>query len=475
MFRGFFPGGGGFPGMGRMEEEEPADTQKLYDLLGIEKTANQSQVRKAFHKAARKHHPDRGGDAEKFKEIQKAYEILGDESKRELYDMGGEKAVEQGAMRRRRNPRAARPPDVNISVSVSIRDVCLGILKKLEFEVRQATKRSTCSACGGKGYNIRLVQMGPGMAMRTQVTCNVCKGKGFIFEDEKLVNMKKDARIPKGVKSGDKIKLMGDGHSLPGMEPGDVIVHCQVEKDPKFERLGADLAMKKEITLKQALCGYSFVVEHPSGTKLNIKSKAQEIITPDLLTSIEGWGLPQKGGHEVKGNLYIKFKILFPVEEKFSEADRKEILGVLDKLSYPQEEEVKITLGMGVHVKLVNLGNAQFNGKSGRIIGDNARGGRWPVELASGKKVSVPEACLKILHKKNKQKAAKAARKATKMAAELDEEGETNTTSTPELQEEKVVLKKVDGDIKRTPATAPGSSNYDSDEEEEGGVQCQTA
>mmetsp|Transcript_11923 Transcript_11923/g.16508 ORF Transcript_11923/g.16508 Transcript_11923/m.16508 type:complete len:481 (-) Transcript_11923:285-1727(-) len=478
MFRGGFFGGmpfGGMPGMGGDMDEEDADTQKMYDVLGVSKDASKSEIRKAYFKLARVHHPDRGGDEEKFKEIQKAHEILGDEEKRKIYDRMGLKGVERagsgaGRMSRRNAP---RPANITLSVDLTLADVWKGAKKPMTFKIRQATKRTVCPECNGQGTTVRLVQMGPGMVMQAQQKCPVCAGRGHAYGDEKTVSITKDAIIPKGSKTGDKVKLSGDGHSLPGMEPGDVIINLRVAKDPEFNRVGADLAYKKQITLKEALCGFEFKINHPSGTVLTVKSKSGEVITPGALKRITGWGLPQKGAYDVTGNLLIRFKILFPMETKFPEDERKSILQILDKLEFPKEEEVKITLGMGVHVKLVNLGSTQFNGKTGRIISESANQGRWYVELAaSGKKVAVPENCLKIEHRKNRKKAEKAAKAAEKQAAELDaDEGE----APGELEEEVVHMEKVVGKPKKTPAAARGSQSYDEDDEEDGqgGVQCQ--
>jgi len=439
--------------------------------LGVEKSASQSEIRKAYRKLARTHHPDRGGDEEKFKEIQKAYETLGNEEKRQLYDRYGEKGVDRQSNRPSR--RAARPDDIQVSVDLTLFDVCQGAKRRVEFKVRQATKRVVCTTCRGQGSVIRMVQMGPGMMMQAQQTCPKCQGARVSYGDEKEVEMTKEVIIPKGVKSGDKMKLSGDGHNLPGMEPGDVIIVFRVSKDANFERVGADLALKKQITLKEALCGFNFVINHPGGTKLKVKSKpAEMVIKPGSVMRIPNWGVPQKGAFENHGHLYIKFEVLFP-EGKLGEKDCKDVLGVLDKLDYEKEEEVKITLGMGVHVKLTNLGSTKFNGKTGRIITDSVKQGRWYVELNdSGKKVAVPEGCLKILHRKNKQKAAKAARAAEKKAAELDAE---DGGEAPEIEEETVTLIDVNGKWKTTPATATGHAQYDEDEEEggPGGVQCQ--
>jgi DnaJ-class molecular chaperone len=84
-------------GRGRPQPKKAADTTKFYELLGVAKTADASEIKKAYRKAALQHHPDRGGDPEKFKELSKAHEVLSDPAKRELYDEGGEEALAEGA------------------------------------------------------------------------------------------------------------------------------------------------------------------------------------------------------------------------------------------------------------------------------------------------------------------------------------------------------------------------------------------
>jgi DnaJ family protein A protein 2 len=99
-FDAFFGGGGmpgGMGGMGR--QREAADTQEYYDVLGVDKSKSCGEIKKAFRKMALKHHPDRGGDAELFKKMTEAADVLTDEDKRALYDRGGKDAVEQGESR----------------------------------------------------------------------------------------------------------------------------------------------------------------------------------------------------------------------------------------------------------------------------------------------------------------------------------------------------------------------------------------
>ena len=168
-----FFGDGGFHGHGGHGggSREPADTTKLYTLLGIQKTATSTEVKKAYRKLAVKHHPDKGGDPEKFKEISKAYEILGDDDKRKLYDEGGEKGVEQGGAGGhgdifssmfggggRRGP--AGPPkgkDVHQKVKVTLEDLYTGGTKKLRLTKKVLVNSVSLMLCFSFRLNLHSV------------------------------------------------------------------------------------------------------------------------------------------------------------------------------------------------------------------------------------------------------------------------------------------------------------------------------
>uniref|UniRef100_A0A7S3ZIC0 J domain-containing protein n=2 Tax=Lotharella globosa TaxID=91324 RepID=A0A7S3ZIC0_9EUKA len=464
-FEDFLRGQGG---MGRGGgSRKPVDNEGLYKTLGVDKKADARAIKKAYFKLARVHHPDKGGDEEKFKEIQKAYDVLSDESKRELYDRYGEEGLQNGGSpaptdifdlfrgggrQRRQEPR--KPEEIVKTVDLTLTDVYYGPEKPIQYKYTSATKRIVCSTCGGQGAVMQQVRAGPGMIMQTQRPCPKCSGQGISFENQKSVNATKNVRIPKGAKNNEKIKLSLEGHQLPGMERGDVVIVCRVMKHRVFERLGADLAMKKQLTLKEALCGFEFKIQHVSGTTLTVRSGKKEIVSPGQLKRIDDWGLPQKGSYDNKGHLYIKFEVLFPVPGSIGAPEVKKLAPVLESLSYPKEEEQKITLGMGVRVQLVNLNSTQFNGKMGTIIREEAQRGRWPVELDAGKKVAVPESCLKIVESKSEK-----SKKPNSMETEDYEEEET------------VMMTAVEGEPKFTPAAVSGT--YDEDEEEEGrGMEC---
>jgi DnaJ family protein A protein 2 len=188
--------------MGR--SREPADTQALYDVLGVTKKATQSEIKKAFRKLALKKHPDKGGDVEEFKKIQAAYEVLGDEEKSSKYDQYGLEGLEGGDMpegmdifdmffgggRRRRGGSGKRKAEDTVyPLKVSLEDLYNGKTAKLAItrNVMKGEPRK-CSTCRGQGVVIQMRQIGPGMVQQLQARCPDCSG-GY------KVTMKKERQV----------------------------------------------------------------------------------------------------------------------------------------------------------------------------------------------------------------------------------------------------------------------------------------
>ena len=161
----------------------PADTTKLYETLEVEKTATQKEIKKAYFRLSKQHHPDKGGEEHKFKEISAAYVILSDEQKRAAYDKYGLEGVDDdpdaaaargedlfsmffgGGGRGRRSSGPRKGPSVNHPIKVSLEDLFNGKTVKLAVnrkvivgEVKQCTK------CGGQGAVMEVRQIGPGMS-----------------------------------------------------------------------------------------------------------------------------------------------------------------------------------------------------------------------------------------------------------------------------------------------------------------------
>merc|ERR1719247_3828650 len=196
FFEDFF--GGSMPGTSGSSRQEEINNNKLYDVLGIEKNADQRTIKKAWRKLCKTHHPDRGGDPEKFKECEQAYEVLSDPSKRELYDEGGLEAVSRGGTgardifdlfggsRKQRSQGPSKPQVIKKMITIELEDVFKGPTKKITISVLTATEKKVCGRCDGRGVYMETVQRGP-MIMQHQVftlKCFLC-GNFFLFSKTK--------------------------------------------------------------------------------------------------------------------------------------------------------------------------------------------------------------------------------------------------------------------------------------------------
>ncbi|WIA20060.1 hypothetical protein OEZ85_005923 [Tetradesmus obliquus] len=360
FFGGGFPGfdgfpGGGMPGGGRPKK---GNSTRYYELLGVKADATPEELKKAHRKLALQHHPDKGGDTEKFKEINEAYDVLKDAEKRRIYDEYGEEAIKEGmgggggggggmadlfdilsggGGGRRGQPRERKSEDVVHRLSVSLEELYNGVTKKLSLSRKlpcskcngtgsKSGKRHTCSTCHGSGVQVHIRPLGPGMVQQIQSRCGDCSGSGYSSVPSDrctscsgscLVSEKKtfEVGIEPGMKQNSKIVLRGEaGCTEPGLQPGDVVLVLQQKEHETFTRLPnpADLIFEKHISLKEALCGCAFNVKHLDGRVIRISSGAGEVIKPGSFKVVPEEGMPVHTRPFIKGNLYIKFEVDFP-------------------------------------------------------------------------------------------------------------------------------------------------------------------
>lgn len=346
-----FAGMGGIPGGipgGMRGGGSPPDTMEYYNLLGVSREADDQEIKKAFRKKAMKEHPDRGGDAEKFKKISEAYEVLIDSEKRELYNQYGKEGVEHagrggggghpaedifGSIFGNRQPSGPKKGEtIAKALEVSLADVYNGrtFKKKIERKLfeKKLNKPLKCPHCNGVGRIKKMRQIGPGMLQQFEVPCEHCGGHGYNV-DVKIEIKELEVQVDKGMKHDQKIKFKGEGHHVPEGEAGDVIYVVQVKEHPVFERKGPHLFMKKTIILKDALCGVEFIVEHLDGRFLVVKTGEKEVIKPDMMKIVEGEGMPLRGNPYQKGNLIIQFSVEFPETGYFDEKKMRVLEEVL--------------------------------------------------------------------------------------------------------------------------------------------------
>lgn len=284
----------------------------LYDILGVQADASADDIRRAYRRSAVKHHPDKGGDPERFKEASAAYEVLSDTERRDEYD------------------RETEPPQRGIggsaNVSVSLAEMYTGTTKTFltshlvpcapcsGLGVRDG-HRPPCCACNGCGVRTESLE-----AVSFRIVCADCSGTGFSLapgapcpacEGLGKVRAERSARvrIPAGARHGQR--LQARCHAADGTAWAVVATIVQ-RRHAYFERSGDDLVYRKNLTLSEALCGYAFAVRHLDGRSLVLASEEGEIVAPGSVKAVFGEGMPRAGPGRAFGRLVVKLSVVFP-------------------------------------------------------------------------------------------------------------------------------------------------------------------
>jgi DnaJ-class molecular chaperone len=248
-----------------------------YSTLGVGRNASQDEIKKAYRSLAMKHHPDRGGDANKFKEIEEAYRTLSDPQKKQVYDLGGD-------------PHSNNPGGFEFH-SGNFDDIFRNF--GFGFRPRQRQNQSLSIV-----LSVTLEEVLKGKDIDAEISM---PGGG-----RKLINI----NIPAGVEHGQQIRYpqMGD-QSIAGLPPGDLIVNVQVNNHPVFQRDRMNIICEKKISVWDALLGTSVNVVTLDGRNLGISIPAGT--QPETVMSCKGEGLPHMRTGQ-RGNLLVKIKIDIP-------------------------------------------------------------------------------------------------------------------------------------------------------------------
>lgn len=362
FFFGGKGGGKGMPmGMGGMgmgmgfdedDDEESADKEvdnsKLYEVLDVEKDASPAEIKKAHRIKAMKHHPDKGGDPETFKDIQRAFEVLSDPEQRQKYDAYGEEGLSGdgpssphdflsqifGGKGGGKGRAGQRPRTENLTrpMWVSLEQVYMGVTRPLPITrkvVDEGAASSTCQACDGQGMVVQVIRMGP-MIQQVQQPCPKCNGTGSTAKTRTEREVL-EVFVEKGSPDGHKIVFHGKADESPGHEPGDVVVVVKQQDHPLFMRKGADLYLERDISLAEALTGFRLVVKHLDGRRLVVRSKPGEVLQPQhgiALKAVAGAGMPIHQDPFKFGNLFLVLSIRFPPSlEPSAAAELRRLLG----------------------------------------------------------------------------------------------------------------------------------------------------
>lgn len=328
------------------------------------------------------HHPDRGGDEEKFKEITTAFEVLSDDEKRQIYDAEGEEGLREGGGGPSdahdifnamfgggfggHGPRGPRKGEnVVHSLSVTLEDLYNSKTSKLAIIRNRVCKGcsgkgasraegvSTCSTCHGQGVRVVLNQLGPGMVQQLQTRCNVCSGVGeTILEQYKCKSCKGakvtkerkvlEVYVAKGMQNGQKIVFTGEANENPGLVAGDVVVVLKQEQHSMFDRKGANLVYKKSISLVDALCGFKFAIKQLDGRELIVTVPTGTIINHGDIRSIPNEGMPIWKRPDDRGYMFVDFTVEFPDNMSSEQAiNLMKVLGPTTPLPRPTTEDVE--------------------------------------------------------------------------------------------------------------------------------------
>jgi molecular chaperone DnaJ len=352
-----------------------------YEVLGLNKTASEADIKKAFRKLARKYHPDvNPGDKtseQKFKELNEAYEVLSDSKKRQQYDQFGHAAFDAGFGQgpgagqgfegftqggaeffrggggfedlfgnifgnRMRPQGPVKGEDITYAVEINLEDAILG--KSMQVDLQ---RNVTCSACNGSGsqpgssrrscptcMGSGRLSKGKGFMQYAQVcsTCNgegtinpnpcrSCGGSGIVPKTERL-----NVKIPPGVDNGSKVRVAGMGSPGDrGGPPGDVYIVTRVRPHAYFERKGDNLYSEAQVTVKEAAFGDKIEIPTVDGM---VSLTLPEGVQTGQQLKLRGKGVPHLGGGGV-GDHYVTIKVVTPTGLSNRE---KDLLQELEKM-----------------------------------------------------------------------------------------------------------------------------------------------
>lgn len=341
-------------------------SKDYYKILGVDKGASQEEIKKAFRKQAHQHHPDKkGGDEAKFKEINEAWQVLGDENKRKQYDQFGSDFEQAGGFGGGggnpfqggfggmnfdfggsgfgdifgeafgfgggRNNGPKRGNDIQIDVQLEFREAVFGIEKEIRLNKINAcdvcngngaepgSKLSQCTECKGQGQ-VRRVQQTILGAMQTVATCPRCQGAGQTAEKEckhcrgqgrakSESNFK--VKIPAGIDNGGTIRLGGKGeYPGKGGQAGDLYIRVHVKEDKHLMREGYDIFTEAHVNFVQAALGAVIEIETLDGKK---KIEVPEGTQSGQSIRLRELGVPQLNSSR-RGDQYIKIVVDTPTK-----------------------------------------------------------------------------------------------------------------------------------------------------------------
>uniref|UniRef100_A0A4W5LJG1 DnaJ heat shock protein family (Hsp40) member A4 n=1 Tax=Hucho hucho TaxID=62062 RepID=A0A4W5LJG1_9TELE len=276
----------------------------FYDTLGVNPKATPDEIKKAYRKLALKYHPDKNpNEGEKVSDLsyfkqRTFWNDLGREG-----GGGGGGAVWLG----------------NLVSEHFVKTPLTLVVFTAGYGGKKGALQ-TCGSCKGRGVEIKVQQIGPGMIQQIQTMCAECQGEGERFNSKdrcktcnghKVERKKKilEVHIDKGMKGGQKIPFHGEGDQEPGLEPGDVVIVLDQQEHPVYQRQEDDLHMKMNIKLVEALCGFKKTIRTLDGRVLIITSPPGKVVKANDVRCVRNEGMPIHKDPYDRGQLIIQFQV----------------------------------------------------------------------------------------------------------------------------------------------------------------------
>ena len=364
-----------------------AEKRDYYEVLGVSKSASDSELKSAYRKLAKKYHPDMNpGDKEaeaKFKEASEAYSVLSDPDKRRQYDQFGHAAFEGGAgggaggfdfngmdmgdifgdifgdffgggRSRAQNNGPMKGQNLHHTIRITFEEACFGTEKELDLPLQDeceschgtgakaGTTPETCSKCGGKGQVVYTQQSLFGMVRNVQ-TCPDCRGTGKIIRDKcpdchgsgYITRKRKiSVTVPAGIDNGQSIRIREKGDpGVNGGPRGHLLVEVAVSRHPIFQRQGIDIYSSAPITFAQAALGGDVRIKTVDGeVEYTVKPGTQT----DTRIRLRGKGVPSLRNKSIRGDQYVTLVVQVPTKMN---GEQKELLKKFDEAMYGKSEE----------------------------------------------------------------------------------------------------------------------------------------
>ena len=364
-----------------------ADKRDYYEVLGVDKTADEKEIKKAYRKLAMKYHPDvseEEGSEEKFKELSEAYAVLSDDEKRQRYDQFGHAGMDGytaedfyqnvnfddifqgfdignifdlfgfgGGSRSRGRTGPQRGSDIYTDVHITLKEAFHGCEKEIKVtrselcptcngsKSKPGHDPETCPTCNGTGQikevsntflgqmvNVRPCRQCGGTGKIITEPCDKCRGKGSVRKTKTI-----KLEIPEGVDEGNHLRVSGEGNcgEASGLE-GDLIVSVHIKRNKLFERQGDHLYYEQQISFPQAALGDVISIPTIEGKEVEFK------VTPGTQSGtvfkLKGQGM-NSVRHQARGNLYVTVTVVVP--KKLNSKQKK----LLNQFAEISGEEIK--------------------------------------------------------------------------------------------------------------------------------------